>query len=150
MIFGSEGAFGASSMGFDGTCGGRRLTRRWKSQGTTAKVKCLVRLDMIGDKQLDIQRESNSTRWRVDIIRNTAIEQEVQNILTKGLAIDIQDDHLPFLEIDIPSIDVISWKCAPWHTAGDTLDIISSSSIEKVGRLVLFAPPWIEARLLTK
>ena len=135
---------------FDGTYGSRHLAKRWKSEGTTAKVKCLILLDMIGVKKLDIQKESNSTPWLMDTAWSTAIEQGMQDILTKGPPADIQDDHLPFLDVGIPSIDIISWNYDPWHTEGDTLDKLSSLSIEKVGKLVLFALPKIEKRLSTR
>ena len=135
---------------FDGTYGSRHLAKRWKSEGTTAKVKCLILLDMIGVKKLDIQKESNSTPWLMDTVWNSAIEQGMQDILTKGPPADIQDDHLPFLDVGIPSIDIISWNYDPWHTEGDTLDKLSSLSIEKVGKLVLFALPKIEKRLSTR
>ncbi len=150
VFFDGEEAFVEWSMGFDGTYGSRHLAKRWISEGTAPKVKCLILLDMIGDKRLDIQRESNSTSWLMDTLWNTALEQGMQDILTKGPAADIQDDHLPFLDIGIPSVDIISWNYTPWHTAGDSLDKISASSIEKVGRLVLFALPPIEKQLASR
>ena len=150
IFFDGEEAFVEWSMGFDGTYGSRHLAKRWKAEGTAAKVKCLILLDMVGDKRLDIQKESNSTPWLMDTLWNTALEQGMQDILTKGPAADIQDDHLPFLDIGIPSVDIISWNYAPWHTAGDTLDKISALSIEKVGRLVLLALPSIEKQLASK
>ena len=59
----------------------------------------------------------------------------------------IEDDHLPFLQAGVPSVDIIDLDYAHWHTAGDTLDAVSARSLQIVGDVVLAALPQIEARL---
>lgn len=136
---------------FDSTYGSRHLAKRWKDDGTAAKVRALVLLDMIGDKRLDIQKESNSTSWLMDLVWNTAIEEGMRDILSRsGAPSDISDDHIPLLDAGIPCVDIISWNYAPWHQEGDTLDKISAESMEKVGKLVLATLPKIERRLGTQ
>ena len=130
---------------FDGTYGSRHLAKRWQADGTASKVRSLILLDMIGDKKLDIQRETNSTPWLMDVVWNTAVELGMRNILTpSGAPAGIEDDHLPFLDAGIPCVDIISWNYEPWHTEGDTIDKISAGSMEKVGKLVLAILPKIE------
>ncbi len=131
---------------FDSTYGSRHLAKRWKEDGTAAKVRALILLDMIGDKNLDILKERNSTPWLMDLVWNTAIEQGWRGMLSNTESY-VEDDHLPFLDARIPSVDIIDLNYAPWHTEGDTLDKISAASMEKVGRLVLAVLPRIEERL---
>ncbi len=133
---------------FDSTYGSRHLARRWKDDGTSGKVRALILLDMIGDKRLDIQKESNSTPWLMDIVWNTANDEGMRGILSSsGAPSAISDDHIPFLDVGIPCVDIISWNYDWWHQEGDTLDKISAESMEKVGKLVLAALPKIENRL---
>ena len=48
--------------GKDNTYGSRHLASKLKADGTLNRVKALVLYDMIGDKDLDIKREGESTR----------------------------------------------------------------------------------------
>jgi glutaminyl-peptide cyclotransferase len=53
----------------------------------------------------------------------------------------VEDDHLPFLGVGIPSVDIIDLNYGPGnsfhHTTADSIDKVSPESMEKVGRLVL-------------
>ena len=56
----------------------------------------------------------------------------------------IIDDHVPFLEIGIPAIDLIDFKYGSqpglhdlWHTPNDTLENIRAESLEISGRIAL-------------
>jgi hypothetical protein len=58
-------------------------------------------------------------------------------------SIGIWDDHVPPLARGIPAIDIIDVKYGSdevlsghWHTQNDTIDKVSSQSLESVGRLV--------------
>jgi Zn-dependent M28 family amino/carboxypeptidase len=58
------------------------------------------------------------------------------------------DDHVPFLEAGIKSLDIIQLGTYPyWHKAEDTLDKISAKSLKTVGDVVLASLPRIEQRL---
>jgi glutaminyl-peptide cyclotransferase len=52
----------------DSTYGSRHLAAKWGGNGTLGKIKAFILTDMIGDKSLDIQRESQSTGWLVDLV----------------------------------------------------------------------------------
>jgi glutaminyl-peptide cyclotransferase len=131
---------------FDSTYGSRHLARRWKQDGVVHRIKALVLLDMIGDKNLDLLKDSNSTGWLVDLVWKTAQKNGLGDILSANLSA-VEDDHLPFLDAGIPCVDIIDLDYPPWHTAADTLDKISADSMEKVGRLVLTVLPEIRRRL---
>jgi hypothetical protein len=131
---------------FDSTYGSRHLAKRWKEDGTASKVRALILLDMIGDKDLGLYKEQKSTPWLMDLVWNTALENGFRDILSTTEAA-VEDDHIPFLDINIPCVDIIDLDYPPWHTAGDTLDKISAANMEKVGRLVLAVLPPLERRL---
>ena len=61
----------------------------------------------------------------------------------------VEDDHLPFLQAGVPSVDLIDLdNYREWHTAQDNLDAVSARSLQVVGDVVLAALPQIEARLV--
>jgi glutaminyl-peptide cyclotransferase len=125
---------------FDSTYGSRHLAKRWQQDGTAGRIRAFILLDMIGDKDLDIMKESYSTRWLSDLVWQTAEKMGLQGILSKyGGA--VEDDHLPFLGVGIPSVDIIDLNYGPGnsfhHTTADSIDKVSPESMEKVGRLVL-------------
>jgi len=125
---------------FDSTYGSRHLARRWKKEGVTDKIRALVLLDMIGDKDLDIMRETNSTPWLRELVWSTAQEMGLGGVLSPSQG-PIEDDHIPFLDAGVPSVDIIDLNYGPGnsyhHAAADTLDKVSAESLEKVGKLVL-------------
>jgi glutaminyl-peptide cyclotransferase len=106
-------------------------------------------IDMIGDKDLHIYYETNSTPWLMDLVWETAGKTDFESILSLYKT-SIQDDHIPFLDVGIPCVDIIDLSYGPgnsyWHTEQDTLDKISPQSMEKVGRLVLEMLPEIQKR----
>jgi glutaminyl-peptide cyclotransferase len=125
---------------FDSTYGSRHLAKRWKSEGIVPKIRALILLDMIGDKDLDILYDTNSTKRLMDLVFETAKKIGLRSILSRYQSA-IEDDHLPFLDVGIPSVDIIDLNYGPGnsyhHTLSDTLDNISPQSMEKTGKLVL-------------
>jgi glutaminyl-peptide cyclotransferase len=116
----------------DSTYGSRHLAARWGRDGTLGQIKAFMLADMIGDKDLDIQRESNSTGWLVLLVGQAAKKfGHERYFFQKEMA--VEDDHLPFVERGVPSIDVIDLDYGPnnsyHHTAQDTLDKISAHSL---------------------
>jgi glutaminyl-peptide cyclotransferase len=136
---------------FDSTYGSRHLARRWKDDGTAPRIKAFILLDMIGDKDLDLWRESNSTPWLMDLVWQTARKIGFSEILGR-LDGPIEDDHLPFREVGIPVVDIIDLNYGPnnsyHHTAQDSLDKVSPESMEKVGRVVLAMLPELQAKFV--
>ena len=54
--------------------GSRHLAQKWQQEGVLPKIKALLLLDMIGDADLDIQRDTNSTSWLEDMVQQAALE----------------------------------------------------------------------------
>jgi Zn-dependent M28 family amino/carboxypeptidase len=130
----------------DNTYGSRRYVEQARKAGTLAGLKALVLLDMIGDRNLTIRRDTNSTRWLTDAIWGSAARLGHRStFLADETTID--DDHVPFLKAGVPAVDIIDLDYPAWHTAEDDLDHVSARSLQIVGDVVLAALPDIEKRL---
>jgi glutaminyl-peptide cyclotransferase len=132
--------------GRDNTYGSRHLASKLKTDGTLNRVKALLLYDMIGDKNLDIKREGESTPWMIDVIWRTARLLNYQKIFLDSEH-DISDDHLPFRDAGIPVADLIDFNYGPghsyWHTNLDTLDHVSGESVKIVCDVIIKALPDI-------
>jgi Zn-dependent M28 family amino/carboxypeptidase len=131
--------------GTDRTYGSRYYVANARRTGTLASLKAFVLVDMIGDRDLRLKRELNSTTWLTDIIWSTA--QKMGRSEFHPDAVAIEDDHEPFVRAGIPSVDLIDLEYAPWHTAEDTLDQLSARSLQIVADVLLAALPQIERRI---
>lgn len=98
-----------------------------------------VLLDMVGKADLTIKREGNSLRYAPDIVEllwSTAASLGVRQFTGMTQAAII-DDHLPFNEAKIKTVDLIDFDYPYWHTTGDTPDKCSAESLEAVGKVLL-------------
>jgi Zn-dependent M28 family amino/carboxypeptidase len=105
---------------------------------------------MIGDKDLAIEREEQSTAWLTDVIWKTAQSLgHTREFPNTGH--QIEDDHLPFIKAGIPAVDLIDFDYGPdhtyWHQAGDTLDKTSAQSLKTVGDVVYLSLAEIDKRV---
>jgi glutaminyl-peptide cyclotransferase len=133
--------------GTDHTYGSRYYVAAAQKAGTLKSLKALILLDMIGDKNLNIRREQNSTRWLTDIIWSTAWRLGYQQQFLPDIT-PIEDDHMEFLQAGVAAVDIIDLDYPAWHTAADTLENVSPQSLQIVGDVVVAALPEIEQRLL--
>jgi len=148
VFFDGEEAFQTWSES-DSTYGSRHLAAKWGRDGTLGKIKAFMLADMIGDKDLDIQRESKSTAWLVDLVKQAAHKYGYDRYFFQTEEA-VEDDHLPFVERGVPSIDVIDLDYGPnnayHHTAQDTLDKISAKSLTIDGDVFLETIRLIDLR----
>lgn len=129
------------------TYGSRHYVSAAKAAGTLGSIRAMILLDMIGDRALNLRRDTNSTPWLTDIVWATARKLgHARHFLDEPLP--VEDDHIHFMKAGIPSLDLIDLDYPDWHTAGDTLDKVSAGSLQVVGDVVLAALPEIESRLL--
>jgi Zn-dependent M28 family amino/carboxypeptidase len=120
----------------DSVYGSRHLAYKWKADGTLARLKALINVDMIGDKSLGVLIEENSTASIRKLVWNTASDLGYKAyFLDTGEKVD--DDHMPFLMLGVPSLDIIDFDYDPWHKDSDTMDKLSPKSLEIVGTVVL-------------
>ena len=148
LFLDGEEAFIDWYLGDDNRYGSRHYVREAKRTGDLARIKAMILVDMIGDRDLVLKRETGSTSWLTDIIWSAAKALGDGSIfVTESFA--VEDDHLPFIDAGVPAVDIIDLEYPPWHTAEDTLDKVSARSMEVVGRVVTAALPKIEGRLLS-
>jgi len=124
----------------DSTYGSRHLAAKWGRDGTLNQIKAFMLADMIGDKQLDIQHDTNSTAWLVSLVADAAKKFGYQRYFFQQ-EMDVQDDQLAFVRRGVPTIDVIDLDFGPnnsyHHTAQDTMDKISAHSLTIDGDVFL-------------
>jgi glutaminyl-peptide cyclotransferase len=132
--------------GTDNTYGSRHYVDAARRDGSLATLKALVLVDMIGDRDLHIRRDANSTSWLTDIIWAAAKRQDLDAYFIPD-STKVEDDHLPFLAAGVPAVDIIDLDYEAWHTAKDTLEAVSARSLQVVGDVVVGALPQIEAHL---
>jgi glutaminyl-peptide cyclotransferase len=124
----------------DSVYGSRHLAVKWQSDGTLKRIKAFILADMLGDRDLDVQRDMNSTPWLEDLIYQAASQYGWQSYFFENKTYD-EDDHLPFVHRGVPCADLIdlnygygnSW----WHTADDTMDKLSAKSLTIAGDTIL-------------
>jgi Zn-dependent M28 family amino/carboxypeptidase len=129
----------------DNTYGSRHYVSQLRQNNELNHTRALILLDMIGYKNLELGRDTMSTKWLQDIIWQTARELGYGNYFVdrpEGIG---GDDHEPFLRAGIDSVDLIQLNGYPhWHTAEDTLDKVSARSMKVVGDVVLASLPRVE------
>lgn len=135
--------------GADNTYGSRHYVAASQADGSLKTLQALILLDMIGDSDLRIRRESMSTPWLVDVIWAAARRIGHGGTFSSELT-TVDDDHVPFLRAGVPSVDIIDLDNPTWHTAQDDLAHVSRQSLQIVGDVVLAALPDIQQRLASQ
>jgi glutaminyl-peptide cyclotransferase len=134
--------------GTDHTYGSRYYVDAAKKDGTLKDIRAFVLVDMIGDKDLHIKRETNSTPYLADAI--VAAARRLGRREFSSEPYPVEDDHLEFLAAGVPSVDLIDLEYytstgkQAWHTEFDTLENVSAASLQAVGDVLMAALPAIE------
>src|SRR5438477_7651862 len=127
----------------DSVYGSRHDVDRRVRNRSLIDLKAMILVDMIGDKNLNIKKEAQSTGWLKDIIWNKAQSMGYGKEFPKD-QIDVSDDHIPYLKANIPSVDLIDFDYPCWHMACDTMDQVSAHSLKIVGDVVYASLPEID------
>lgn len=99
----------------------------------------VILLDMVGGKGTTIRREGLSVQRSkplVDYVFGRAAALK----LTYFEAADgtpVYDDHVPFLQVGIPAIDLFGYDYPAWHTTGDDLTQIDRDKLAQVITLLV-------------
>lgn len=142
VFFDAEEARGNRPFEQDGLRGSRQFVRLAATGGRQGspplrRLRAMYLLDMVGDCDLAIPREANSS---------PELYRRLEGPAFGGETAAIADDHLPFREAGIPAVDLIDFSFGPgpapgawWHTPRDTLDKVCGSSLRAAGTAVLVA-----------
>ncbi|HEY5653445.1 MAG TPA: M28 family metallopeptidase [Pontiella sp.] len=128
----------------DGLHGSRYMARQLKRSGEDKNVKAMILLDMVGDKDLHFSLPLNSSQSLVKEVLKAAHATGYRGYFSLSPNSVITDDHVPFLEIGIPAIDIIDFSFGSkpgsndhWHTNQDSLENITAESLEITGSITL-------------
>lgn len=124
----------------DSVYGSRHLAAKWQQDGTIGKIKAFLLADMIGDADLDILRDVNSTPWLEELVLQAAQRLGYQShFFAREDAVG--DDHQPFAKLGVPVADLIDFSYgynnSYWHTSQDTMDKLSGRSLKITGDVML-------------
>jgi glutaminyl-peptide cyclotransferase len=132
----------------DNTYGSRHFVEQLRAKNELSRVRSMILLDLMGYKNLELGRDTMSTKWLQNIVWQTGRELGYGKIFVdrdEGVG---GDDHEPFLKAGIDSLDLIQLSNYQyWHTPEDTIDKISPKSMKVVGDVILTSLPKIEERL---
>ena len=132
----------------DNTYGSRHYVSRLTENNDLSRVRALLLMDLMGSKDLELGRDTMSTRWLQDIVWHTARDLGYEKYFVERAEPLGGDDHEPFLRNGIDSLDLIQLSRYPyWHRADDTLDKVSAQSMKIVGEVVLASLPKIAERV---
>jgi Zn-dependent M28 family amino/carboxypeptidase len=124
----------------DALWGSRHLAKKLQDDGTSKKVKAFVLADMIGDADLDICRDTNSSPWLEDLLLQAATHLGYQSHFFASTT-EVEDDHIPFSRAGMPVLDVIDidygYNNSFHHTVQDTVDKLSVDSLKISGDVIL-------------
>lgn len=136
VFFDGEEAYEAFSE-TDGLYGSRYFAGQLAAQDKTKQYRGGILLDMVGDRSLNITLPPDSP---VEMARDIFAAAEALN-LRKYITYfdrDITDDHTPLNAVGIPTIDLIDFDFAAWHTPEDTIDKLSAESLRIVGAVAAY------------
>lgn len=128
----------------DGLHGSRHMARQLVDNGQNDRIKGMILLDMVGDRDLHFVLPVNSSQQLVKTLLDAAHATGHRDRFSLSRNSVITDDHVPFLQIGVPAIDIIDFKYGSqpglndyWHTEQDNLENISATSLEITGTVVL-------------
>ena len=101
-------------------------------------IEAMVLVDMVGDENLRLPRESSSTTSLQNTVWSIAGQLGHNDTFLESYGGSIIDDHRPFLDVGIPAVDLIQHEPFPWywHTSEDTPDKCSAESLQTVGEVL--------------
>jgi len=122
----------------DNRYGSRQMAARLAASGDLPRIKAFILTDLVGGRNVIFARDTQSTKWLVDLVWKTAGKLGYGNIFVsseQGPA----DDHVSFLSRNVPSVDIIDLDHTAnyWHTPQDAMDKVSAKSLAIVGQVVV-------------
>jgi glutaminyl-peptide cyclotransferase len=98
--------------------------------------RAMVLLDFVGDRRLRIPREANSRPGLWRRLRAAAKRVGAGEVFPPETSGAVLDDHIPFLRVGVPAIDLIDFDFPCFHRRCDDLSAVSERSVDAVGETV--------------
>jgi len=108
---------------------------RYMAEHLELEPAYVIVVDMVGDKDQQVYYEGNSDVALREKLWDIAAELGYDEFVPE-VGYSLVDDHLPFVNEGIPSVDIIDFRYPFWHTVQDTCDKVSAESLERVGRVI--------------
>jgi glutaminyl-peptide cyclotransferase len=133
LFDGEESPAGTPEDEFEakGLRGSKVAARRYR------RARAMVLLDFVGDRHLSIPREGSSSfsLWRK--LRKAARRVGAGSTFPPRAQGSVLDDHTPFIDRGVRSIDLIDFDFACFHRTCDDLSAVSERSVDRVGETML-------------
>jgi Zn-dependent M28 family amino/carboxypeptidase len=100
------------------------------------QAEAMVLLDFVGDRDLEIPRERNSSGRLWARLRRAARRVGTRGAFPRLAQGRVLDDHIPFLMRGVPAIDLIDFDFPCFHRTCDDLSAVSERSLDAVGETV--------------
>ena len=117
--------------GWDWTLGSKAFVA-----AMTVKPQAMLLVDMIGGEHPTFFMDGNSDLNLRTSIWDMAAKLGYRDSFIPSVKYDILDDHIPFIQADIPSVNIIDIDYKYWLTTEDSPDKISSKSLQMVGEVL--------------
>jgi peptidase M28-like protein len=104
---------------------------------TLKDAEAMILLDFVGNRNLKLHHEDNSDVKLWAKLRAAAKTVGAADRFPAGRWPPVEDDHLPFLKLGIPSIDLIDFDFACFHQTCDDLTQVAEDSLDDTGESVL-------------
>ena len=120
-----------------GSTGAVTSPSNWRRRTRVKQFRGGILFDMVGDRSLTITLPPDSP---AEIARDIFASAEALNLRKYFTYFDrdITDDHTPLNAVGIPTIDLIDFDFAAWHTPDDTIDKLSAESLRTVGAVASY------------
>jgi Zn-dependent M28 family amino/carboxypeptidase len=100
------------------------------------KAEAMILLDFVADRDLSLPREAFSDVRLWGRLRAAARRVGVGVVFPPTTFPGVYDDHYPFLQLGVPSIDLIDFAFPCWHKTCDDLSAVSIRSVDAAGEAV--------------
>ncbi|MCP5024516.1 MAG: Zn-dependent exopeptidase M28 [bacterium] len=152
IFFDGEEAVRFTWLDPDNTYGSRHHAHEFSKKADFERLKAVILLDLVGDKDLRLSPDQNSTPWLRKLFDKAIVKAGYGKHLG-AQSQKLSDDHLPFKALSIPVLDLIDFEYGPsfnnyWHTAEDTIDKCSEESLNAIGQMTLAGLKALNARLV--
>lgn len=131
LFDGEESPRGSENFARDGMRGSRVAAEEYGG------AEAMILLDFVGDRDLSIPREGNSDPDLWAQLRSAAKRAGHADHFPAGEVGAMLDDHIPFTEEGVPSIDLIDFTFDCFHQRCDDRSAVSESSLDATGETVL-------------